>query len=99
VLTAGGDGSIASRGGDVTSTYKANNQILDGVVTGNASILPTNATELASIPLGNTINQSIIGNAGITQTFQNSGRGLAQQSVLVDGAIDVTQGTVGIRVD
>jgi len=87
-----GIGSAAANGGDATSTYKVNNQYLTGSVTGNASVLPPNGSLYASIPVGNSIDQSIVGNAGITQTFQNSGNGLAQQSVLVDGTVTVGNG-------
>jgi len=42
------------------------------------------------------MNSSVVGNAGVTQVFQNSGTGLAQQSVLVDGTVNVTQGTATV---
>ena len=92
-----GDGNAISTGaGTATATYRVNNQYLEGSVTGSPSGLPTDGTLLASIPFGNTIDHSLVGNAGITQTFQNSGTGLAQQSVMVDGTVNVTQGSASI---
>jgi len=88
--------AAANNGGTATSNYRVSNQYLSGSVTGNSSILPTSATTLSSLPIGNNIDHSLIGNAGITQTFQNSGTGLAQQSVAVDGTVSVTQGTASI---
>lgn len=88
--------AAANNGGTATSNYRVSNQSLSGTVTGNSSILPSSTTALSSLPLGNNIDHSIVGNAGITQTFQNSGIGLAQQSVAVDGTVTATQGTATI---
>jgi len=95
-LKVHGAGNAVAGIGNATSTYKVNNQDLYGSVTGSPAGLPSDTTVLASIPFGNHIDHSIVGNAGITQTFQNSGSGLAQQSVLVDGTVTVTQGTATI---
>lgn len=89
-----GDGNAVAGVGNATSHYKVNNQYLDGSVTGHPSRYPAvDGWELASVPVGNSMNNSVVGNAGVTQTFQNSGNGLAQQSVLIDGTVNVTQGT------
>ncbi|HEY8098559.1 MAG TPA: hypothetical protein VIE65_21040 [Methylobacter sp.] len=88
--------AAANNGGTATSNYRVSNQNLSGTVTGNSSILPTSTTTLSSLPIGNNIDHSLVGNAGITQTFQNSGMGLAQQSVAVDGTVSATQGTAAI---
>jgi len=72
---------------------------LDGTVTGiGVPVGSQDGLQVAAIvPVGdNTMNHSLIGNAGVTQVFQNTGTGLAQQSVLVDGTVNVTAGTATV---
>ncbi|MGZ5049677.1 MAG: hypothetical protein ACXWF8_03840 [Methylobacter sp.] len=96
-VRAYGTGAVAAdNGGSATSSYRVSNQTLSGSVTGNSSVSPIAAASLSSLPAGNNIDHSLIGNAGITQTFQNTGSGLAQQSVAVEGTVTVTQGAASV---
>lgn len=94
--TQHGWGNLAA--GSIGGNSTVNNQKLDGEVTGYPVAVDSSVTQgaeslavLASLT-GNKISNSVIGNAGITQTFQNSGTALAQQAVQVSGTINVGNG-------
>jgi hypothetical protein len=94
--TQHGWGNLAA--GSIGGNSTVNNQKLEGEVTGYPVAVVSSVTQgpdslsvLASLT-GNKINNSVIGNAGITQTFQNSGTALAQQAVQVSGTINVGSG-------
>jgi hypothetical protein len=88
-----GFGNAASGSGDVT----VNNQKLDGVVTGIAAVVPIEDKFSVVAALdANKINGSVIGNAGITQTFQNSGTALNQQNIQVSGTINIGDATATV---
>jgi hypothetical protein len=90
-----GFGNAASGSGDVT----VNNQKLDGVVTGIAAVVPIEDKFSVVAALdANKINGSVIGNAGITQTFQNSGTALNQQNIQVSGTINIGDATATVPV-
>jgi hypothetical protein len=94
--TQHGWGNLAA--GSIGGNSTVNNQKLEGEVTGYPVAVVSSVTQgpdslsvLASLT-GNKISNSVIGNAGITQTFQNSGTALAQQAVQVSGTINVGSG-------
>ncbi|MGJ0485953.1 MAG: hypothetical protein ACR65R_15675 [Methylomicrobium sp.] len=94
--TQHGWGNLAA--GSIGGNSTVNNQKLDGEVTGYPVAVDSSVNQgaeslavLASLT-GNKISNSVIGNAGITQTFQNSGTALAQQAVQVSGTINVGNG-------
>lgn len=96
-VRAYGPGAVAAdNGASATSSYRVSNQTLSGSVTGNSSVSPIAAASLSTLPAGNNLDHSLIGNAGITQIFQNTGSGLAQQSVAVEGTVTVTQGAASV---
>jgi hypothetical protein len=76
---------IANRGGSVTNT--ASSAELNGAVSG---IQIGKAEDAVAVPVAVNTMSGVYGNAGITQTVQNSGHAsLAQQAVAVTGSVNI----------